>query len=572
MVKFLLIAYGSNRANCLIFDSILATAQLLLQSFLISLRQAVAAQKNGQLRTRLTCLEVAALLYSIEDESIDALALDLIHQQQFADAIILADLIDQLGPGNVLSSFRLGYALQMANQHREAVTPYRQALAIDPDFPKLRNNLAAALIAIGADTDEPRGLLDSAIKADPEDIDAWINLMHVCRTQMDLDGALNAGVSALELAPDSILALNGYASTLKEAQRWDEAEKHLSTARILAPTDASVRSSLAKLHLLRGNYAKGWPENEARWDGSAELRGKRPMFLSSLAWRGESLAKKTLLVWGEQGMGDLLQFCRFIPLVAERVHREGGRIIWNSFPQMGALLVRSFGGHVDEYTAGEGVEALPQFDYEISLLSLPFILRISESAIPASVPYLQPDAVARAAWRARLSSQKRLRVGLAWTGSLDHQRNRFRSVGWRYYARWFSGIPGVTFYSLQPDATKEVAAAKAAGLAMTDYTAEFTSFDDTAAFVGELDLVVTTCTSVAHLSGALGQHTWVLLDVNPHWPWLLGRRDSPWYPTATLYRQRQFGKWDTVLKEVVRDLTALVERSAVVVKLFQTGR
>jgi len=561
MIKFLPIPYGSNRANCLMSDSIWAPAQLLLQPFLIFLRQAVAAQKDGQLHTRSICLEAAALLYSIDDESIDALTLGLIHQQQFADAITLADLIDQLGPGNVVSSFRLGYALQVANQHREAVTPYRHALAINPDFPKLRNNLAAALIAIGADTDEQRGLLDSAIKADPEDSDAWINLMHVCRTQMDLDGALNAGVNALELAPDSILALNGYASTLKEAQRWDEAEKHLSTARILAPTDASVRSSLAKLHLLRGNYAKGWPENEARWDGSAELRGKRPRFLSSL-WRGESLAHKTLLVWGEQGMGDLLQFCRFIPLVAERVHREGGRIIWNSFPQMGKLLVRSLGEHVDEYTAGEGVESLPQFDYEISLLSLPFILRTSENTIPASVPYLQPDAVARAAWRARLSGNKRLRVGLAWTGRLDHQRNQFRSVGWRSYARWFSGIPGVTFYSLQPDAAKDVAAAKTAGLAMTDYTAEFTSFDDTAAFVGELDLVVTTCTSVAHLSGALGQRTWVLLDVNPHWPWLLGRRDSPWYPTATLYRQEQFGKWDTVLEEVVRDLTALVERSA----------
>jgi hypothetical protein len=274
-------------------------------------------------------------------------------------------------------------------------------------------------------------------------------------------------------------------------------------------------------------------------------------------WQGESLADKTLLVWGEQGMGDLLQCCRFIPLLAERVHAQGGRVIWNSFPQTGALLARSLASHVDAYSAGGGIETLPPFDYEIPLMSLPLVLGTLDDTLPGTVPYLRPDASASASWRARLAGEKRLKVGLAWTGSLNHQRNPFRAAGWERFASAFAGIGGAAFYSLQPGAATDVAAAQTAGLPMVDYTAELKSFDDTAAFVSALDLVITVCTSVAHLSGAIGQRTWVLLDVNPHWIRLLERRDNPWYPSATLYRQRQFGDWTPVLDEVTRDPDAL---------------
>ena len=173
------------------------------------------------------------------------------------------------------------------------------------------------------------------------------------------------------------------------------------------------------------------------------------------------------------------------------------------------------------------------------------------------MPYLRADPQARDAWRARLAGDPRLKVGLVWTGSAGHQRNPFRRVGLERYADAFRGIDGVAFHSLQPGANADVEAARAAGFAIEDVTAELTSFDDTAAFIGALDLVITVCTSVAHLAGALGARTWVLLDVNPHWPWLLERKDSPWYPTATLYRQPVFGAWAPVMDEVGRDLRRL---------------
>jgi hypothetical protein len=344
---------------------------------------------------------------------------------------------------------------------------------------------------------------------------------------------------------------------LKEAGRWDEAEGYALTATEFAPDEPTYRHNLSLLHLARGNYAQGWREHESRWVGSYELRDRLPA-LPGPQWNGERLDGKTLLVWGEQGMGDLLQFCRLIPLLAERVHRENGRIEWNSFPQMGGLLARSLGEHVDGFTAGGGIESLPRFDYHLPLLSAPLALELREETIPTA-PYLRADPERTARWSERLADETRLKVGLAWTGSMTHQRNPFRRVGLELCAHALKDIDNVAFYSLQPGATHEVDAAWRAGFELMSYTDEFKTFDDTAAFVSTLDLVITVCTSAAHLSGALGRPTWVLLDVNPHWPWLLDRTDSPWYPSAKLYRQQEFGKWAPVLQKVKMDLSRLAK-------------
>ncbi|BDC41307.1 hypothetical protein PTKU15_46040 [Paraburkholderia terrae] len=530
--------------------------------FLTFLRRALAAQSEGDVRASALWLEAASYLYPTDSVSIDRLMLELLEQQDIAQAIALVETVAQLEPHSAAASVRLGYALQMANRHRDALAPYRHALAIEPAFPQLRKNLAIALNSTGADPDEERQLLEAAVAADPSDFALWINLMSARRACFDVDGALAAATRAVEIDPNSAVAHSNLAQALKEAQRWDDALTHASTACKLAPDNASLRTGLGVLHLLRGNYAEGWPAHEARWnDPASMLTNGRPQF-GKPQWRGESLKGKTLLVWGEQGMGDVLQFCRFMPLLAQHVHREGGRIVWNSFPQMGALLPRSFGEHIDAYSDAREVEALPPFDFELPLVSVPLMLGTRIESIPPVVPYLRADTDLRDAWRARLADEKRLKVGLAWTGSLNHGRNRFRRVGAERYAQAFREIDGVAFYSLQPGATADVEAARAAGLPMHDFTHEWRNFDDTAAFVSELDLVISVCTSAAHLAGALGQRTWVLLDVNPYWTWMIDRRDSPWYPTATLYRQRQFAQWQPVLDDVARDLNALAKRSA----------
>ncbi|CAD6543065.1 tetratricopeptide repeat protein [Paraburkholderia sabiae] len=523
------------------------------------LRRAVAAQACGDARAHSLWLEAATHLHPLDNASIDRLMLDLLEQQQVEQAVSLVETVAQLEPHSAAANVRLGYALQMANRHRDAIASYRSALAIDPTFPQLRKNLAIALNRTGGDPDEERRLLEAAVAADPSDFALWLNLMSARRACFDLDGSLAAAARAVEIDPQSALAHGNLAQALKESRRWDDALIHATKACALAPDNASLRTGLGVLHLLRGEYAQGWAAHEARWnDPASMLTEGRPPF-DRPQWRGESLAGKTLLVWGEQGMGDVLQFCRFIPLLAQRVHREGGRIVWNSFAQMGALLPRSFGEHVDAYSVTRDIEALPAFDFELPLVSAPLMLDTRVESIPQAVPYLRADADARAAWRARLAGEKRLKVGLAWTGSLNHGRNRFRRVGWERYAQAFRDIDGVAFYSLQPGATDDIDAARTAGFSIADFTHEWHSFDDTAAFVSELDLVITVCTSAAHLAGALGQRTWVLLDVNPYWTWMTDRRDSPWYPTATLYRQQQFGEWQPVMDDVSRDLRALAK-------------
>ncbi|SMG35874.1 tetratricopeptide repeat protein [Paraburkholderia susongensis] len=525
-------------------------------AFLTFLRDAAAAKASGATAQEASCLEAAAGLHPIDDASLDALVSTLIEQHRHAEAIELAAIIAQLDPHSALAHFRAGYTLQMAGRHAEAIAPYRRALALDPALPQLRNNLASALTLTDGDLNEQIALLESVVRDTPEDANAWINLANTYRQNLDLPRALEAGARAVQCAPASPLAHNNYAMALREAQRWDDAEQAAATACELAPQNATMRSNLGMLQLTRGNYMQGWPLHEARWEGSRELGGNRPV-MPAPTWRGEPLAGKTLLVWGEQGMGDVLQFSRYIPMLGQHIHREGGRLIWNSFPQMGTLLPRSLGSHVDSYSAGGGIESLPPIDYEIPLLSLPLLFDTREDTIPAASPYLFADAAARESWRKQLAGERRLKVGLAWTGSRGHQRNPFRSVGWQRYAAHLGGMRDVAFYSLQPGAAADVAAAGAAGLPMTDYTDRFTTFDDTAAFVSALDLVITVCTSVAHLSGALGARTWVLLDVNPHWVWLLERSDSPWYPSATLYRQPRFGEWEPALETVARDLRVL---------------
>ncbi|MEM5370785.1 tetratricopeptide repeat protein [Paraburkholderia azotifigens] len=529
--------------------------------FLTFLRQAVAAQSCGDMRARALWLEAATYLQPTDGASIDRLMVDLLEHQQFEQAVSLVETVAQLEPHSAAANMRLGYALQMASRHRDAIASYRRALAIDPAFPQLRKNLAIALNRSGGDPEEERQVLEAAVAAEPSDVALWLNLMGARRACFDLDGSLAAAARAVEIDPQSALAQGNLAQALKESQRWDDALIHAKRACALAPGNASLRTGLGVLHLLRGEYPEGWAAHEARWnDPASMLTEGRPPF-GKPQWRGESLAGKTLLVWGEQGMGDVLQFCRFIPPLAERVHREGGRILWNSFAQMGAMLPRSFGEHVDAYSVTRDVGSLPAFDVELPLASAPLMLDTRVESIPQAVPYLRADADARAAWRARLADERRLKVGLAWTGSLNHGRNRFRRVGWERYAQAFRDIGGVAFYSLQPGATGDIDAARAAGLSIADFTHEWRSFDDTAAFVSELDLVITVCTSAAHLAGALGRRTWVLLDVNPYWTWMTHGRDSPWYPTATLYRQQRFGEWQPVMDDVTRDLQALAASS-----------
>ncbi|MDT5029742.1 MAG: hypothetical protein QOE61_6813, partial [Micromonosporaceae bacterium] len=418
--------------------------------------------------------------------------------------------------------------------------------------PTLRNNLAVAYELTGSE-DKTLTMLEEAVAANADDIEAWTNLSRVYPRRRQLARALAAGKRSVEINPSNSLALSNYSLALKEAQRWPEATAAAEAAVNIAPGMPRLPFNLSILDLVQGNYARGWANFEARWDGSSELRNSYPEFPVP-RWNGEALRGKTLLLWGEQGFGDALQFSRFVPMLAKKVHAQGGTLVWAAFKAVHPLMARM---------APKGVECLPhdgplpEFDFHFPLLSLPLHFGIDADTIPAKRAYLSADADLAADWRAEFAADKRLRVGLVWSGSEGHQRNMFRSVGIERYAKAFSGIENAAFFSLQKEASGAVSTARDSGFEIADRTGKFETFDDTAAFIDSLDLVITVCTSVAHLAAALGKPTWILLDTNPHWVWQLERTDSPWYPTATLYRQEEFSKWEPVMDNVARDLAAL---------------
>jgi tetratricopeptide (TPR) repeat protein len=481
-----------------------------------------------------------------------------------------SELLDQLGRGGEAAEvatwwcerepdapgawFQLGLVRQKSGAHTEALEAYRRVQTLDPSLPMLSNNLSALHISLG-DYEAALRFCDDAIHADPDSALPWTNASNAWLVQREPDNALLAAQRACTLAPEYTPALLALSNVLKESRRHDEALQVMVRAAHAAPGDPKIQWSIAMLQLLLGDYGNGWLNHEARWAGSPEL-ARMQYFSEGKKWRGEDLAGKKLLVWGEQGFGDAIQFVRFVPQIAERVRNAGGTLTYCCFSHLLPLFDRVLAPH-GVHALPHDMQPLPEFDFHLPVGSLPLALDCRLDSLRAPRCYLEPDTAKLDKWRERLSKEDGLKVGLVWSGSRTHQRNPLRAVPPALLAQTLAGLPNVTFYSLQIDGAADVDVMASQGLTPVDYTQELTSFDETAALIRNLDLVVTVCTSIAHLSGALGARTWLLLDVNPHWVWMLERADSPWYPSLTLYRQQQYADWSAVLRKLRADLLEL---------------
>ncbi|MBG1245740.1 tetratricopeptide repeat protein [Burkholderia pseudomallei] len=469
-------------------------------------------------------------------------------------ALPVAQALCEHAPDSAQSWFLLGLTHHYAGDYAAAAAAYRRADALDPAYPMLRNNLAALRYQTGM-TAEALALAEAAIRAEPDNQMAWCNCSNAWLALREPARALIAGERACALGPNYAIAQLARANALKELQRWPDALAAAAHAHRSAPDDPVMQWSLAMLQLLHGDYANGWANHEARWNGSREL-GDRPRPSPQQQWRGEPLAGKTLMLWGEQGFGDALQFARFAPIIAEQATRAGAQVVFACFAGLEPLFARSFAGAPMRIVRHDAPQ-LPAFDHHLPVGSAPLLLGVRPDTIPAAGGYLRADPARAAQWAARRPADGRLRVGLVWSGSRTHQRNPLRAIDPAACARAWRDLTGVAFHSLQIDGAADVATMRAAGLDVIDHTAELPSFDDTAAYLSSLDLVVTVCTSVAHLAGALGRPTRLLLDVNPHWVWMIDREDSPWYGSLRLYRQPRYRDWTTVLDRVRDELAAL---------------
>lgn len=357
--------------------------------------------------------------------------------------------------------------------------------------------------------------------------------------------ALECYARAFVQDPDSVAAWNNYGNVMRECGQPARAIPFLQHSTIMAPTHVTGQFNLAVAYLMSGDYKRGWPQYEWRWQYE-HLAGTLPQYPQP-RWRGEDLRGKTILVQGEQGHGDNIQFVRFL----YNLHVLGAR-----------LKLKVTDGLIPLLSAGSIIERVmsyteedTDFDYWIPIMSIPEILGITLENLPRPVNYLNADAGLQKQWLDVLGPKKRMRVGFCWSGRRDAWLNQHKGMPFEKMLKLIQDNPQYEWVNLQIDATvEEEAALEQAGV--TRYPGAIHSFAETAALVMAMDVVLSVDTAIAHLSGSLGRPTWVMLNwFAQDWRWLTVREDSPWYSTARLFRQPAMGDWDSVTHKVSQYLS-----------------
>ena len=363
------------------------------------------------------------------------------------------------------------------------------------------------------------------------------------REQHQPDLALACYAQAFVQNPEHVGAFNNYGNVMREMGRPDRAQPFLEHAIRLDPASETARFNLAVCYLLQGNYQQGWPAYEDRWNYQ-HLKGTLPNFPQP-KWTGQELADKTVLVIGEQGLGDTIQFVRFCTAL---VHK-GAQVVL----VVDAGLVSLFGSSPGMQILAFNQE-LPSFDYWIPIMSLPGQLGITVETLKSPLTYLTINSAALPAWQQRLGPRRRLRVGVSWSGRKDTWIHQHKSVPFGQIVNMIQACPEYQWVNLQIDCTDEESQALQ-DLGVGTYPGTISCMADSAALISCLDVVISVDTAVSHLAAALGKSTWIMLNqYGQDWRWLLNRSDSPWYPTARLFRQPTIGNWGPAITQIIRHL------------------
>ena len=357
--------------------------------------------------------------------------------------------------------------------------------------------------------------------------------------------ALKCYAQAFVDDPDSASAFNNYGNVLREIGQPQRAIPFLQHALVLHPDNPTAQFNLAVSYLIQGDYARGWPAYEARWQYE-HLAGSLPQH-SQPRWTGQDLKDKTILVIGEQGHGDNIQFCRFL----FNLHAGGARVLFQTTEGLIPLLNTSpVIAWVGRYT-----DQPPEFDYWVPIMSIPGVLGVTLENLPNVVQYITAPHDKQAAWLQVLGAKKRMRVGFSWSGRRDAWLNRHKGMPFETVLAMIKRNPNYEWINLQVDATaEEEQQLIAAGV--THYPGSIASFADTAALIAHLDVVISVDTAITHLAAAMGRPTWLMLQwFATDWRWMLDRDSNPWYSTVRIFRQPSMGDWESVTKKIEQYLT-----------------
>jgi tetratricopeptide (TPR) repeat protein len=451
----------------------------------------------------------------------------------------------------------IGLAYAQLFQFKEAVEHFAKAALIHPDSFELQLNWGAALKNLGELEDSLQHLME-AEKTSPSDPRVWLNKGVTFEAMGKQDQALTCYETAIKHKPDYIEAHCNKANSLLVLRRHDQALSSFKNALTLKPDDADTLYNLSLLQLAQGDYRNGWKNYEQRWHRENAPKGLFNQYapLKNLV----NIREKHIIVWSEQGLGDSIQFCRYIPKLTEL----GARITIATHTQL-IELFKSLKGIDDVININQ--KTFPAYDFQISLLSLPLLFEDASLPLPCSIPYLEPNPIKSLAWAKRLQDEKKLKVGLVWSGGHRPDQpelwavNSRRNIPLDSIAK-LQEVQGVQFFSLQKGYPAED---ELEGLKqqiwpkdnLSIVASELDSFEDTAALIKNLDLLISVDTSTAHLAGALGKPLWLLNRYDSCWRWLIEQEKTIWYPSAKIFNQPALGDWDSVISTVTQELSLM---------------
>jgi len=485
-------------------------------------------------------------------EALHAMGLIAYQLNQYDMAIDLIHRATESNPCRPEFYYNLGLVCLAQNRHDAAVRAFQKAIHIKHDYAEAYFNLALVFKEQGVLKNAIQNF-KQAIRYSSDNADAYYNLGNIYKTLNQCEAAEKNYRLALNRHPNFAFAYNNLGLVLKEQGLIDEAINFYRKAVQLNSNFAEAHWNLSLALLLKGKFREGWKEHEWRF-----LRPKTdttyPYHFRIPLWDGTPFYGKRIFVHSEQGLGDTLQFIRYLPIVKHL----GGTVIFETFrPLLG--LLNGFPGIDELVEISHNRQAAEKCDYYVPLMSLPFLFNTDAETIPAHVPYLRADSKKEEFWRSRLQTSG-FKVGLVWAGKIRDNDNRPCPL--EYFSP-LAEIPGVQLFGLQKGAAATQLQKLPKGIILDNLGEEFMDFEDTAGAVENLDLIISIDTSVAHLVGAMGRQVWVLLPFAPDWRWLLNSEDSPWYPTMRLFRQPSPGDWHSVIECITEELRFLITRAGV---------
>ncbi len=504
---------------------------------------------QGRFDTAVNCYQRVLLLKPDNAQACYNLGLAQQRQGKGEDAVASYRQAVKIQPGLCVAWNNLGIALKSIGKLDEAIECYRHVLRLKPDYGEVHANLGNAL-AEQKHLAEALKSYRQALRWRPNDPDTFYNMGIALGLEGQFEEARAALQRAVQLQPNHVESYYNLGILYQERGKMDEALTCYDQALQRDPGHGASHLNRALIWLLRGDWQRGWAEYEWRWTQPGFQRHPCPQ----PQWNGSSLAGKTILLYAEQGLGDTLNFVRYVPVVK----KLAGKVILESQPALMQLMAKIPG--VDQLIV-RGTD-LPPFHVHAPLLSLPGVFRTTPDKVLADVPYLHAEPALVEHWRKELSQLegegeggRRRRIGIAWQGNPTHPLNHYRSIPLVKFAR-VAAIPGVQLISLQKGPGNAQLHELNGQFSVLDLESrlgdESQSFMNLAAVMKNLDLVISCDTAIAHLAGGLGVPVWVALPLVPDWRWLLQREDSPWYPTMRLFRQTKQNDWDDVFDRMVQ--------------------